>query len=283
MSPPAESTPFGTAAMAFEVALSLAGAGLLLWLLYSARGRAARQCRLPEWRLPPLDFACYALAGIVGTVGLSAIASLVVRHAHLGADATAVVGSALMEGGFLLGLGVFHFRYASTAGTLGGFPAPGAALRSGAATFLVAMPLVYLASNGWEFLLVRLGLPDEKQELVGILENTHSAGLKIGFILVATIIVPVAEELVFRAGIYRYFRTRFPRWFALLFSSLLFGAPHVDWSRHMAGLPSLAPLVVLAFVFCLAYEVTGSIATTIVAHAMFNLNMILLVLAGIGS
>ena len=48
----------------------------------------------------------------------------------------------------------------------------------------------------------------------------------------------------------------------------------------MGGLPSLVPLIVLAVVFCLAYERTGTIGTTIVAHALFNLNTFVLDLGG---
>ena len=44
---------------------------------------------------------------------------------------------------------------------------------------------------------------------------------------------------------------------------------------------SFIPLVTLAVVFALAYERTGNIGTTIVAHALFNLNAALLVLAGV--
>ena len=40
---------------------------------------------------------------------------------------------------------------------------------------------------------------------------------------------------------------------------------------------SLAPLVVLAVAFSLAYERTGHIGTAIVAHALFNLNTVILI------
>ncbi|MCX6944811.1 MAG: CPBP family glutamic-type intramembrane protease, partial [Opitutales bacterium] len=48
-----------------------------------------------------------------------------------------------------------------------------------------------------------------------------------------------------------------------------------------ANLASFAPLVALGLVFALAYERTGRISTTIVAHALFNLTATLLVLAGV--
>ena len=205
------------------------------------------------------------------------------RRARLGPDATTVAGSAVMEAGFLLGLAAFHLMYVARGRA--GTPSSDVrlALRTGLATFLAALPLVAAVSYVWEYALVTLGLPDEKQELVGILENTSSGVLRWCFIAVATILVPLTEEIVFRCGLFRFFRTRFPRWAAIAVTSALFGALHVAWGDHMAGLPSLAPLIVLAAVFCVAYERTGEIGTTVVAHALFNLNMILLVLVGVGS
>jgi membrane protease YdiL (CAAX protease family) len=95
--------------------------------------------------------------------------------------------------------------------------------------------------------------------------------------------VPAAEEILFRAGLFRYLRTRIPRWAAIGLTSALFGALHVSWGSPMVGLQSLLPLTALAVVFCLAYERTGLIGTTIVAHALFNLNTMFLVVSGIGS
>jgi hypothetical protein len=53
-------------------------------------------------------------------------------------------------------------------------PAP--ALKSGLVTFLIALPLVFAASFAWELLPARLGLPDEKQDMVDILQNTQLPG-----------------------------------------------------------------------------------------------------------
>ena len=56
--------------------------------------------------------------------------------------------------------------------------------------------------------------------------------------------------------------------------ALLFGALH-------ANLSSFVPLVALGLIFSLAYERTGRIGTTIVAHGLFNLNTIVLILCGV--
>lgn len=276
-------TPAGYAAGGLEIAMWLAGAWVVWRHALSPAREAERVRRLTEWRLPPVDFAGYACSGLLGSVALSGIAGAATRRAHLAQDAATVLGSAVMEGGFLLGIAGFHVLYSRGRGDRAGGPDLGAALRSGLATFLAALPVVVAVSYAWEYLLVRLGLPDEKQELVDILEKAGPGALRWSFIAVATVLVPLTEELVFRAGLFRFARTRLPRWAAIAATSALFGALHVAWFDHMAGLPTLAPLIVLAAVFCVAYERTGRIGTTVVAHALFNLNMIMLVLAGIGS
>ena len=54
----------------------------------------------------------------------------------------------------------------------------------------------------------------------------------------------------------------------------------MNW-KTLGGLSSLPPLVLLAVIFSLAYERTGRIGTPIVAHALFNLNSVLVILSGI--
>ena len=54
----------------------------------------------------------------------------------------------------------------------------------------------------------------------------------------------------------------------------LFGAAHANWA-------SFVPLAVLGVVLALAYEATGDIRVPIVAHGLFNLNTILIVLSGL--
>ena len=84
---------------------------------------------------------------------------------------------------------------------------------------------------------------------------------------------PISEELLFRAGIFRFLRTRLPRWAAILVPAVLFAAAHVN-------LATCVQLTVLGVIFALSYERTGSLGTAIIAHAAFNLNNVLLILAG---
>ena len=283
MSQPEALTPAAGVALAVEIAMMLGGAWLIWSLALSKKARDTPYRRLAEWRLPPIDFACFIAFAFLGATTVSSVATYLLRPLHLDSDAAMVAGGAVMHVGILAGIGGFYLVCGAWARGPAGARAPFPVLRSGVATFLVAMPLVFAASTVWEFLLQRLGLPDEKQDMVDILQNTHSALLKWSLVAVATILVPVTEETIFRAGLFRYFRTRVPRWMTIVLTSALFGALHVSWSDNMSGLPSLVPLFVLAVVFCLAYERTGRIETTIIAHALFNLNTFVLVAAGIGS
>ena len=231
---------------------------------------------LAEWRLQAIDFACFLCFAFVGATALSAAAGIppAPRPPWPRRDDGRRGGrDAPRHPARARGLLPMYGLRAQIGG-LGPLVAP--ALRSGLVTFLIALPLVDGTSFAWDYFLTKTGLPTERQDMVDILQNTGSPGVKIALILVATLLVPVTEEVLFRGGLFRYFRTRVPRWAAILVTSLLFGALHVSWGDHMGGLPSLAPLTVLAVVFCLAYERTGSIGTTIVAHALFNLNTFVL-------
>ena len=283
MSQTGEMTSAQVATLVVEVAIHAAGLFLFFWLFLSRRGRALPRSQLPEWRITPVEFVLFLCFGLMGATVISGIAGSLLHRVHLSSDSSVVVASASMEGGFLCGLMCFYSIYGGSLLSQEPGAGPLSGLVSGIFVFLVAMPFVTGVNFGWGYILTRTGLPDEQQELVSILENTHSVFLKGAFVVVATLLVPAAEEILFRGGLFRYLRTRMPRWAAITSTSVVFGALHVQWSDHMGGLPSLLPLVMLAAVFCVAYERTGSIATPIVAHALFNLNMIVLVMTGVGS
>ncbi len=76
-----------------------------------------------------------------------------------------------------------------------------------------------------------------------------------------TLVAPLGEELIFRGFFYRALRMRLGVWPALLITSLAFSALH----------PSLGPYLVLSGAFCLAYEWTGSLWTSILLHGLWNL------------
>lgn len=86
--------------------------------------------------------------------------------------------------------------------------------------------------------------------------------------LLAVIVYPVIEEIVFRRRIYGSLRGRIGPMHALLYSACLFSAIHgsiFDWRNHAwAG-------IVLAY----EYELTGSVALCALTHALLNLSVVL--------
>jgi membrane protease YdiL (CAAX protease family) len=88
-----------------------------------------------------------------------------------------------------------------------------------------------------------------------------------GFMIVC--VSPVAEEFFFRGFFYRALRSRYSVLAAAGIDGILFGVIHYDFSGA-EGLLIIPPLTLLAFIFCLIYERTGSIYPTIALHALNN-------------
>jgi len=270
-----------SAVLAGSVELALAAAGLvLLWRhVLSPAARAARPApRLEVWPLPASDFIVFVILLLVGTFSLAAGASFMGKKLHIRGDAATLLQGAAAQLGLLAGVAAFRLKVdrSHPLGLSFGLPV----LRAGAATFLMALPPLLVTAKSAEFILERCGLPTDRQDLVGLFARAEAGGLLALMIGLAVVLAPLTEELVFRAGLFRFARHRLPRAAALLLPAIFFASLHVNWTT-LVGLPSLAPLVVLAVIFSLAYERTGTIGTAIVAHALFNLNTILLILAGV--
>jgi membrane protease YdiL (CAAX protease family) len=253
------------------------------------------------WPVSPTDFLACALF-VVGSAFLfmlltDTVVNLLSHRMPLSGDTHAIVNNIAMEIGALAGAmgarAYLRFQQGLAAGPGRSEAAqiqieqpPRAAALSwplaGMLTFLAALPAVALSMIAWSQIAHFLRLPLEPQETIELLIRLKSLSQIIAFFGLATVGAPMVEELVFRAGLFRYLRTRIPRWAALTLPALVFAALHVEW-RTLNGLGSFAPLLVLAIIFSLAYERTGHIGVTMVAHALFNLNMILLALAGISN
>jgi uncharacterized protein len=77
------------------------------------------------------------------------------------------------------------------------------------------------------------------------------------------IVAPVAEEVLFRGYLYGKLRRIMPLWIAVVLTSLLFAAIHLQWNVAV-------DVFVLSVIMCLLREVTGSIWAGIVVHIIKN-------------
>lgn len=146
----------------------------------------------------------------------------------------------------------------------------GTVLRDAGVAFIRALPVIALVGLAAGATLRALNIPVEEQDVVGVFARTDSHLALAGMLVLAVVVAPVAEELIFRAGLFRALAGRIGRWPAMAVSSALFALLHLSWA-------SFAPLFCLGILFCLAYERSRNIAVPIIAHGLFNLNSIALI------
>lgn len=114
--------------------------------------------------------------------------------------------------------------------------------------------------------------PDIKpQSLVSQFQDSKSLGFKMLIVVTAVVVAPLAEEIIFRGLVYGVLKRYTDAPFAALSSSLMFAIVHM----HIG---SLMPLWVLAVLFCIAYEISGSLLVPMLLHMIFNGTSILLML-----
>jgi membrane protease YdiL (CAAX protease family) len=283
-------SPAQNALNAIELTLLLAGAGLVLWLLVNPRLRQRwlGTNALPHWPVTLPEFLFGALLVFAQGFLLQSVVQTAFGSTISGAvDRTGLelfVYGAGFHAGILSGCAIFPVLRRRLYADYGGVP-PSLPrrpttlswleiLRYGAATVIIALPVLTVLSLGWTEALRVLGLPDAPQDLIKIFAETRSPWVIAGMLIVACVFAPLSEELLFRAGLYRFVRQKLGRMPALLISGICFGLLHGNWAGFL-------PLAVLGMILALAYEATGSIRVAIVAHGLFNLNTILLVLASL--
>lgn len=141
--------------------------------------------------------------------------------------------------------------------------------------FMTAFPAVSLVSYIWMSLLTYFksagyDVPAEQQEIVNLFTQAETIISFLALWFMATVLAPVAEELLFRGAIYRFLKGRCSTAGAMLISAVLFSLVHFN----VASFPSL---VVMGIFLCVAYELSGNLEVSIVFHSIFNLNSIFLI------
>ncbi len=273
----------------FELSLLLLGAFFVYRLATNAarRTRWLETNRLPRWPITGAEFALLFFLIFCSGFFFQAAAQFLLKD-YIATSASRagleifVYGTGF-HGGALLGWLLFPTLRRRLHADYGALPPPelavprpawSAVVRGAAGALLTALPVIIVLNLGWTFLLRRLGLPDEPQDLIAIFAGTKSPLVLTGMLVVACLLAPLNEELLFRAGLYRFCRQRLGRAWALAISGLCFGAMHGNWAGFL-------PLAVLGMALALAYEATGDIRVPVVAHGLFNLNTIIIVLSGL--
>ena len=136
------------------------------------------------------------------------------------------------------------------------------AIAGGLACIYVVAPIVgYFAG----LLLEKIGEGTQPQVAVQMILDAkkNNPTLLVGLAIMACVVAPICEEILFRGYLYGLLKRYSCRFFAALISGLIFGLIH-------ASLTSLAPLVVVGIFLAIIYEFSGSLWAPIITHSIFN-------------
>ncbi|MFD0893150.1 CPBP family intramembrane metalloprotease [Luteolibacter ambystomatis] len=101
------------------------------------------------------------------------------------------------------------------------------------------------------------------QDTVKLLKESKDPVILGLMALIAVVVAPLCEEIIFRGYLYPVAKRFAGAWPAAIFSALVFGAAH-------GNLTALLPLFLLALLLVWLYEKTGSLWSTIAVHFCFN-------------
>lgn len=135
--------------------------------------------------------------------------------------------------------------------------------------YLATVPLMLLTAKAWHLFLQQVtgDAPELQKVAQAMIQNP--AWLQILYTLIAILVTPFFEEIIFRGMIFPYLVRHAGLTAGTLLVSLLFALMHFH-------LPSSVPLLLLSAVLCFAYWRTGSLWVTIGMHAIFNTVSILM-------
>lgn len=137
---------------------------------------------------------------------------------------------------------------------------PAAKIGNGLLWLLAAYPLILLAQGlSYSFFPAET----EAQPIIVFLAGESEFLDQLLVILMAVIMAPLAEELIFRGYLYGVIRKAGGRWSAVATTSLLFAGIHM----HP---PSFFGLFLLGVILALLYEKSRCLWVPIVMHAVFN-------------
>jgi uncharacterized protein len=145
-------------------------------------------------------------------------------------------------------------------------------------------PLIWLGAIGAQIAvgaaIVALGVP-----LVGNTEGIEEISADrtyvVSLVITAVIAAPVVEEMVFRGVVMRGLRSRLPIVAVVVVQGLLFGAAHIDPVRGVGNVGLVLVLAGVGMAFGVGVALLGRIGPSMVAHALFNAAVLLVVLTGV--
>jgi membrane protease YdiL (CAAX protease family) len=128
---------------------------------------------------------------------------------------------------------------------------------------IVILPIAYLLQMASTALMEKIHWIPKDEEAVKLLTGATSPAAQVYLAIFTVVLVPVAEEFIFRGVLVPFIKQRgFPitAWIGVsLFFALIHGDPAI-----------FIPLFVLSIALTWLYEITDNLLAPIFAHAIFN-------------
>ncbi len=145
-------------------------------------------------------------------------------------------------------------------------------------------PVVWLGAIGAQVvaaaIVVALDVPISSNT-ESINEASIDRTYVVSLVITAVIAAPIVEEMVFRGVVLRGLRSRLPAVLAVALQGVLFGAAHVDPVHGTGNVGLVMVLSGVGIAFGVASHLLRRIGPSIVAHALFNGAVLLVVLTGV--
>lgn len=132
-----------------------------------------------------------------------------------------------------------------------------------------------VVATTWGMLVVLAGFEPPAELDVTRLFPSDAFGIA-ALVVIAVVVGPFVEEVVFRGVLYGALRIRVGAGWAMVFSGLAFGLVHVDL------LWLVAPTAALGIALAWLVERTGSLWAPVLAHSAFNVTALVLAYAARG-
>jgi uncharacterized protein len=145
-------------------------------------------------------------------------------------------------------------------------------------------PLVWLGAIGAQIavgvVVLAFDIP-VASNTEGISEISADRTYVWALVISAVIAAPLVEEMVFRGVVMRGLRSRLPVVATVILQGVLFGAAHADPVRGVGNVGLVLVLSGVGIAFGVAATLLRRIGPSIVAHAIFNGVVLLLLLTGV--
>lgn len=122
---------------------------------------------------------------------------------------------------------------------------------------LIASYVVIILHN---LVLMAFGVDTQGEAILRFFETLESP---VWFFLVGVVLAPIVEEIFFRGFLFQGFRQRYGWVYAMLLSSVIFAAAHLD-------LVALIPTFILGCLLAYMYQRSSSIWPGVILHFLVN-------------